>query len=248
MKILGVIPARGGSKGVPRKNIRPLCGAPLLAWTVDCARRTRLITRVCVSTEDEEIRRVGLAWGAEAPFLRPAELATDRALAVPTIQHAVREMEARTGERYDVVAMLQPTSPLKTPEDLDAALGKLIATPEATGIITVVDVDNWHPMKMQKFLGEGGRGGRMVDYEKPPKENVPRQELPPVFMVNGVMYATRRDVLMDKGTFRGDYCLGHVMPAERSVNIDSESDFVLAEYECRRQGRIAPQPAGAPSP
>lgn len=248
MKILGVIPARGGSKSVPRKNIRPLCGAPLLAWTVDCARRSRLITRVCLSTEDEEIRRVGLAYGAEAPFVRPAELATDRALAVPTIQHAVQEMEARTGERYDIVAMLQPTSPMKTPDDLDAALRKLAETPEATGVITVVDVDNWHPMKMQKFLGADARSGRMVDYEKPPKENIPRQELPPVFMVNGVMYATRRDVLMDLGTFRGAHCLGHVMPAERSANIDSEADFVLAEYECRRQGRVPPQPVGGSSP
>lgn len=240
-RILGVIPARGGSQGVPGKNIRELCGAPLLAWTVDCARRSRLITDVCLSTDDEEIRGVGTRYGALAPFLRPAELATHRALAIPTIQHAVREMERSRGCRYDVVAMLQPTSPLRTPDDVDAALSRLLDTPAASGIISVVDVDNWHPMKMKKFVGADGTSGQMVDYQKPPKENPPRQELPPVYMVNGVIYATRRAVFMEENSFQGRYCLGYVMPPERSVNIDAEADFLVAEYEMKRQGRVPPR-------
>jgi len=228
-RILGVIPARGGSKGVPRKNIRLLGGKPLISYTVREALACPLLTDVVVSTDDEEIRRIALECGAQAPFLRPTELSGDRVLAIPTIQHAVREMETRTGRNYDFVVMLQPTTPLRTADDLTAALARLIAE-GADGIISVVDVDNWHPMKMKKFVDD-----RLVDYEAPAVENPPRQTLPKVFMVNGALYASRRDVLMNLNSFKGDFCLGHIMPPERSVNIDSEADFVLAEYYLRNR-------------
>jgi CMP-N-acetylneuraminic acid synthetase len=233
MKIFGVIPARGGSKGVPGKNIRPILGKPLIAYTIQTALQSKLLTEVVVTTEDEEIRQIALAYGAQAPFLRPAELATDKALAVPTIQHAVREMESLKGVRCDYVVMLQPTSPLKTSEDIDTALTRLIET-GADGIISVVDVDNNHPMKMKKFLGEGGKQGQLIDYEKPPFENCPRQLLPPVFIVNGAIYASRRDVLMNENSFQGKYCLGYVMPPERSINIDTPYDFLIAELEIQK--------------
>ncbi len=222
--ILGVVPARGGSKGILRKNIRPLAGQPLIAYTIRAACDCRLIAEVVVSTDDEETREIALALGAQAPFLRPAELAGDTALAIPTIQHAVREMEVLRKRPYDFVVMLQPTTPLRTAEDLTSSLTQLIES-NADGIISVVSVDNWHPMKMKKFVGD-----RLLDYEKPPVENPPRQILPPVYMVNGAIYATRRDVLMEGNTFQGKYCLGYAMPAERSVNIDGELDFIVAEY------------------
>jgi CMP-N,N'-diacetyllegionaminic acid synthase len=227
-RILGVIPARGGSKGVPRKNIRLLGGKPLIAYTIQEALACPLLTDVVVSTDDAEIRRIALECGAQAPFLRPEELSGDRVLAVPTIQHAVREMETRTGRNYDVVVMLQPTTPFRTAADLTEALTRLTAE-GADGIISVVDVDNWHPMKMKKFVDDC-----LVDYEAPPVENPPRQTLPKVYMVNGALYASRRDVLMKRNSFKGERCLGHIMPPERSVNIDSEADFVLAEYYLRR--------------
>lgn len=221
-RILAVIPARGGSKAVPGKNIRPLGGRPLLAWTVDAARAAGIFDDIVVTTDHPEIQRVAIDAGAQAPFLRPARLATDTALAVPTIQHATAEMEARSG-RYEYVVMLQPTSPLRTPADLVEAMRRLVAE-DADGIISVVDVDNWHPMKMKRI-----KGGLLEDYEAPPVENPPRQSLPPVYMVNGAIYATRRDVLMERGSFQGRRCLAHVMPPERSVNIDSEVDFFIAE-------------------
>lgn len=222
--ILAVIPARGGSKGVPRKNIRPLAGLPLIAYTIRAALACPLITDVVVSTDDIEIQHIALEYGAQAPFLRPQELATDTALAIPVVQHAVAEMETRLRKVYDYVAMLQPTTPLRTSGDLTEALKRLIES-EKDGIISVVDVGNLHPMKMKKFMGD-----RLVDYEKPPVENPPRQVMPPVYMVNGAIYATRRDVLMKRGTFQGKYCLGYVMPMERSINIDNEIDFFLAEH------------------
>ena len=228
MRILGVIPARGGSKGVPGKNIRPILGKPLIAYTIETGLKSRLVTDVVVTTDSEEIQAIALNYGAECPFLRPNELATDTALAVPTIQHAVKEMEERLDVIFDYIIMLQPTSPLKTAEDIDGALERLIDE-NADGIISVVDVDNNHPMKMKKFLGNDGRSGQLVDYEKPPYENCPRQHLPPVYIVNGALYATKRDVFMNENTFQGKHCLGHVMSPDRSVNIDTEFDFLLAE-------------------
>ncbi len=228
---LAVIPARGGSKGVPGKNIRPLGGRPLLAYTVEAAQKSGMFANVVVSTDDPRIRDIALEAGAEVPFLRPADLATDGALAVPTIQHAVKQMEALTGSPYDYVAMLQPTTPLRSAEDLVTALGRLAAE-GADGIISVIDVDNWHPRKMKKFAD-----GMLLDYEPSEIENPPRQSLPKVYMVNGALYATRRDVLMNKNSFKGARCLGHIMPVERSANIDTEADLVLAEYFLRLRDR-----------
>lgn len=228
--VLGVIPARGGSKGVPRKNIRLLGGKPLIAYTIETALASPVISDVVVSTDDPEIQAIAIAFGAQAPFLRPAELATDTALAIPTIQHAVREMEHRHRCRYDYVTMLQPTTPFRSVQDISIALKCLMETRDADGIISVVHVGNWHPIKMKKF-----EDGWLVDYESWPVENPPRQSLPPVYMVNGAIYATKRDVLMNRSTFRGERCLGHTMPEERSVNIDSEAELVVAEeYWLRR--------------
>lgn len=229
-RILGVVPARGGSKGVPRKNVRPLGGRPLIAYTIEAALGCELFTDVVVSSEDDEILEIARACGARAPFRRPPELATDTALAIPTIQHAVREMEALAGEPYDVVVMLQPTSPLRTSADLAGALGELLASDDADGLISVIEVGNGHPIKMKRLVD-----GWLEDYESWPVENPPRQSLPPVYIPNGAVYATRRDVLMERNTFRGERCLGYLMPEERSVNIDTETDFLVAEEYLRRR-------------
>jgi CMP-N,N'-diacetyllegionaminic acid synthase len=222
-EVLAVIPARGGSRGVPRKNIRLLGGRPLLAYTIEVALACPLVTDVVVSTDDPDIQRLALAEGAQAPFLRPAALATDGALAIPTVCHAVGEMERRRGRPYDYVAMLQPTTPFRSVDDLSAGLGRLIDS-AADGVISVVPVGNWHPIKMKRMVEDW-----LIDNEHWPVENPPRQSLPTVYMVNGALYAARRDVLVLKGTFRGERCVGHVMPEERSVNIDTEADFFLAE-------------------
>jgi CMP-N,N'-diacetyllegionaminic acid synthase len=229
IEIIGVIPARGGSKGVPRKNIRLLGGKPLLVYTIEDALACPLISDVVVSTDDLEIRDLAIENGALVPFLRPAHLASDNALAIPTIQHAVNEMELSYKKTFDYVVMLQPTTPFRTAGDLTEALTQLIKA-DADGMISVIHVDNWHPMKMKKIIE-----GLLVDYEKPPVENPPRQTLPPVYMVNGAIYATKRDVFMNFDTFQGERCLGYEMPAERSVNIDAEIDFVIADFFLRKK-------------
>jgi CMP-N,N'-diacetyllegionaminic acid synthase len=209
---------------VPKKNIRMLDGRPLIVHTIQTSLDCPLITDLVLTTDDPEVRQIAIDNGCQAPFLRPPELATDMALAIPTIQHAVREMESREEAEFDVVVMLQPTTPLRTADDLREALARLLAS-DADGIVSIVDVDNWHPMKMKRYDGEF-----LVNYEDPPVENPPRQMLPPVYIVNGAIYATRRDVLMNENTFTGSRCLGFLMPPERSVNIDTELDFLAAEH------------------
>ncbi|RMZ49853.1 acylneuraminate cytidylyltransferase family protein [Flavobacteriaceae bacterium PRS1] len=223
-KILAIIPARGGSKGVPRKNLFSLNNKPLIYYSIEASLSSDLITHSIVSTDDEEIQQVAKSYGADAPFLRPSELASDSALAVPTIQHSIIEAEKHYKCKFDYVIMLQPTAPLRTSKDIDESLSILIKE-NADGIISIVDVDNFHPMKMKVIKNK-----LLYDFNTPPTENPPRQSLPEIFIVNGAIYASKREVIMNKSSFKGDFCLPFIMPAERSVNIDNYIDFKVAEY------------------
>jgi len=231
-KILGVIPARGGSKTIPKKNIKILLNKPLIAYTIEAALKSKLLTKVIVSSDDPEIIEVSKKYGAEVPFVRPKELATDTALAVDTIKHAVLTMEELERTKYDYVVMLQPTTPFRTAEDIDAALEKLITT-GADSVISVVNVGAMHPARMKKIVND-----RLVDYAEEEIENMPRQMLTPVYIRNGAIYATKRDVLVNQNTFKGNDCRPYIMPEERSINIDSELDFLLAEAVLKRKNKI----------
>ncbi|MCB0704437.1 MAG: acylneuraminate cytidylyltransferase family protein [Saprospiraceae bacterium] len=227
MKILAVIPARGGSKGVPQKNIKSLAGKPLIAYTIEAAKGSEELSRWIVSTDDEAIAQVSKEWGAAVPFMRPEALATDSAKAIPVIQHALEEMEKMDGTQYDAVLMLQPTTPYRTSADIDAAI-RLLRESGADSVISVVDVEGHHPARM-KFLQDG----RLID---PPYceayENQPRQELEPMYLRNGAIYLTRRETILNN-SFKGSDCRALVMENERSVNIDTMLDFELAEFMMR---------------
>jgi len=222
-RILGVIPARGGSKAIPRKNIKPLLGRPLIAYTIASALKSKLLTRVIVSSDDKEIIEISKRYGADVPFVRPKELATDLSLATDVIRHAVLETERLEGMEYDYVVMLQPTTPLRTAEDIDEALKKLIET-GADSVISVVNVGPMHPVRMKRIIDD-----RLADYAEEEVENMPKELLPPVYIRNGAIYAVKRKILVDGRSFKGDDCRPYVMPEERSINIDSKIDFLLAE-------------------
>lgn len=229
--ILGVIPARGGSKGITRKNLVPILGKPLIAYTIEAASQSRRLSRFIVSTDDEEIARVSRDCGAEVPFLRPSELATDSALSLHVMQHAIIEVERLEGKVYDVVLMLQPTTPLRLGSDIDAGIELLLAS-GADSVISVVGVGAYHPLRMKRVLDNG----RLANYIEQGFEDMhPRQQLPPVYIRNGALYITRRDVLVNENSFTGKDCRAYVMPEERSINIDAESDIVLAEYFLRKE-------------
>ena len=223
MRVLGVVPARGGSKGIPRKNVRLLGGRPLLAWTAEAALAARRLTRVVLTTDDEEIAEVGRRCGLEVPFLRPADLARDDTPTLPVLQHAVAELES-AGDRFDAVCLLQPTSPLRRPGDIDGCID-LLETAALDAVVSVLPVPPEHNPHWVYFRdGEGLL--RLATGEDQP---IPRrQELPPAFHRDGSVYVTRRNVLMEGNSLYGRR-LGGFLADSRSVNLDTPADWERAE-------------------
>lgn len=224
MKVLGLIPARGGSKGVPRKNIRFLAGKPLLAYTAEAALAATHLTRIVLSTDDEEIAEVGRSCGIEVPFLRPAELAEDTTPTLPVVQHAVHFLESR-GQRFDAICLLQPTNPLRQASDIDGCI-ELLERAEADTVFTMLAVPAEHNPHWVYFPNADG-SLRLSTGEAAP---IPRrQELPPAFHREGSVYVARRDVVMTKNSLYGAKVLGFEIERSRSVNIDTLEDWTKAE-------------------
>jgi N-acylneuraminate cytidylyltransferase len=219
-RTLGVIPARGGSKGIPHKNLTPLRGIPLLAYTVDAARRSPQLTRLVVSTEDAQIAAVARDLGVEV-IARPARLAADSTPTLPVVEHALEAAE-RGGDGFDAVFTLQVTSPFRSPRDIDAAI-ELLRTSGADSVIGVVRVFDNHPLRIKRI-----RAGRLVPFDTPEPEGVRRQDLPPAYLRNGAVYVTRRDVVARGSLLGRDQC-PYEMPPGRSINIDEPIDLALAE-------------------
>lgn len=229
MKILGIIPARGGSKGVHKKNIQHLGPKPLIAYTIEAAQQATQLHAFIVSTDDEEIAKVAESAGADVPFIRPKGLATDSARAIPVLQHALTEMENRHQITYDAILMLQPTTPFRTSADIDQAV-VLLKKNDADSVISVVDVQGHHPARM-KYLEQG----QLIDPDFcETYENQPRQELRPMYLRNGAIYLTRRETLLNN-SLKGNKCMALIMDSARSVNIDTPADFSYAEYLLNQQ-------------
>jgi CMP-N-acetylneuraminic acid synthetase len=224
MQVLGIVTARGASKGLARKNILPLCGKPVLQYTVEAALAARHLARVILSTEDEEIAEVGRRCGLEVPFLRPAQLARDDTPHVPVLQHAVRTLE-QAGCVYDAIMTLQPTTPLRRASDIDGSIALMERT-GADSVISFVEVGERHPARM-KFIDATGRVIDPPFAEK--REGQRRQELEPLYLREGSIYLTRHDVLMKHNSIKGTDCRAWIMPLDRACNIDDPFSFFLAE-------------------
>jgi len=226
-----VIPARGGSKGIPRKNLAPVAGKPLLYFTARAAQGSTRLTRTVLSTEDEEVATVGRSLGLEVPFLRPVELATDHAGSSAVAKHALVFAEGQERRAYDAVCLLQPTSPLRTSADIDAAI-QLLEGSDADAVVSLTQVEEPHPLKMM-VVNAGVAQPLLPDRWR---ETLRRQELPAAYFLNGAVYCARRAVLLEKDSFWGTKTLAYVMPAQRSVNIDTPLDLRVAEL------MLAPSP------
>jgi CMP-N-acetylneuraminic acid synthetase len=223
MRVLGLIPARGGSKGIPRKNIKPLCGQPLLWYTAQAALAARRLSRVILSTEDDEVAAIGRECGVETPFKRPPELARDDAPMLPVAQHAMRWCEEH-GDRFDALCLLQPTNPLRRAEDIDACI-ELLETSDADAVATVLPVPAEYNPHWVYFADDDGFL-RLSTGEATP---IPRrQELPRAFHREGSVYVVRRDALMDGDSFYGRRFKGFVLDPARSANIDTPEDWERA--------------------
>jgi CMP-N,N'-diacetyllegionaminic acid synthase len=222
--VLGLIPARGRSKGVARKNARLLGGRPLVAYSADSALAATGLARVVLSTDDEEIAEIGRACGLDVPFLRPAEFAADETPMVPVVQHALGWLE-RLGERFDAVCLLQPTVPFREPDEIDGCIDRL-ASSDADAVLTMAPVPpTFNPHWV--FVADGSGFLRLSTGEPYPIGR--RQDLPPAWHRDGSVYVTRRDVVTQQGSLLGRKVVGYEVQRRRHVNIDTAEDWALAE-------------------
>lgn len=213
-----------GSKGIPKKNIRLLGGKPLLEYTAAAAIKATKVTRAILSTEDREIAAVGRECGLEVPFLRPAELAGDETPSLPVIQHAIEWLEAR-GDSYDVICLLEPTSPLRRAETIDSCL-TLLEKGSADAVVSVIPVPFHFNPHWAYFKCEDGTL-RLSTGENEPIAR--RQDLPTAYCRDGSVYATRRDVIMKQNSIYGRRLVGCVVEGDAAVSIDTPDEWKLVE-------------------
>ena len=230
MVVLALIPARGGSKGIPRKNIRLFAGYPLITYSIAAGLQAETVTRVIVSTDDEEIAAVARQFGAEVPFLRPAELAQDKTTDLPVFEHALRWLAENEGCKPDVVVQLRPTSPIHPKDCVDNAVRLLLAHPEADCVRGVVPAGQ-DPHKMWCIDPENGR---MIPLLTVPgiaePYNAPRQILPPVYWQTGHIDAIRTTTILQKGSLTGDVIFPLVLDPSYTVDLDTLNDWRRAEW------------------
>jgi len=215
--ILAIIPARGGSKGLPGKNTIDAGGKPLIAWTIEAARASRYLDRIIVSTEDADIAAVAKTWGCDAPFQRPAALATDEASIYKVLLHALDQLE----ETFDFIILLQPTSPLRTAADIDACL-RICSETTAPACVSVCE-----SVKSPHWMYWLDRNNLMKPVLNEEYTSNRRQDIPPAYAVNGAVYVANVDWFCEHKTFIGPKTKAFVMPLEKSIDIDSAWDLAI---------------------
>lgn len=224
---VGLITARGGSKGIPKKNVKELCGKPLIAWTIEAALRCKGLQRLILSTDDEEIAAISRRWGADVPFLRPAVLAQDSSPHIDTLLHAIEWLREHEGHVPDYIVLLQPTSPLRTSEDIDAGIA-IAQQHSAPAVVSVCEVKP-HPYLSCKLAGDGTLYPLMTTDLGDPR----RQDLPAAYAPNGALYVNKTMSLLNDQTFLPAGTLPYLMPPKRSIDVDTDWDFELAELVLR---------------
>lgn len=218
-KVLAIIPARGGSKGVLRKNVRLLAGKPLIAWTIEEAKKSKYIDRLILTSEDDEIVETAKTYGCDVPFIRPNELAEDTTPGIEPILHAVERIKG-----YDYIVLLQPTSPFRLVEDIDGCIERIIETQSPT-CVSVTGVDS-SPYWMYTVTKQGAMQP-LIEQEGLTAQ---RQDLPVVYSLNGAVYVAGIDYLKASRSFLTKDTTAFVMPSDRSYDIDTEDDFLWCEW------------------
>jgi len=234
-RILAIVPARGGSKGLPGKNARDLCGKPLLAWSIEQGLSCPEVDKVLVSTDDPGIARVAMSYGAEVPFIRPKELATDSSVTIDVLLHAVDFMTLK-GESFDFVVLLEPTSPLREVSDISGAIRHLSDTPGCGSVVGVSKMECGHPSFLYRM-----KEGFLDPYLGVHPNNVRRQDIEELYFLEGSVYVTRVDTLIEKRGFYHDRTAPWVVPKYKSFEVDELVDFIVIEalMQARRRGEIS---------
>ncbi len=227
-RFLAVIPARGGSKGIPRKNVRPLCGKPLIGYSIEAGRSSTLIDTVVVSTEDEQIAEISTQYGAEV-IKRPPQLARDHTPSLPVLQHVIRYLADADNLRPEVIVLLQPTSPLRTAADVDTAI-RMFLDRGCDSVVSVCEVE--HPLEWMYTISSDRLEPVVTGGDRVAR----RQDALRVYRLNGAVYVTSRDAIMNESRLLGSDTRAYIMPLERSIDIDTEIDLKLAELLMRERG------------
>lgn len=221
-KVLGIIPARGGSKGVKRKNIREVAGKPLIYWSIKSAFESNVFDFFCVNTDDKEIAEVASQYSADV-IMRPADLAQDKTPMIPVLRYACEQAEDKFGQKFDTIVLLQPTAPMREGKDIAEAVKSFHVNQKVRSLVSVYQVDDSHPSRMYRI--ENGFLEKI--YEEPTGSL--RQDLEPIFHRNGALYICDRELLMVDNKLTCSTPMPFVMSKERSANIDDEQDLVIAD-------------------
>ncbi len=233
--VLGLITARGGSKGIPKKNIIPLASKPLIAWSIEVAKKSQGIERVIVSTDDEEIACVAKSWGADVPFIRPDFLAQDDSQHIDVVIHAIKWLKENQNYVSDYIMLLQPTSPLRTVNDINIAI-EIAKRRNADSVISVCESPA-HPFKIRKI----SRKGILTDFVEKPDGYLRRQDCPTTYLENGAIYLVKRGIVMNNRTLYPENTCPYIMKAKYSIDIDTQWDLHLAKILLEDDNQIGPQ-------
>ncbi|MCX5695198.1 MAG: acylneuraminate cytidylyltransferase family protein [Candidatus Omnitrophica bacterium] len=230
--VLALIPARGGSKGLPGKNIRLLLGKPLISWSIEQALGSRYIDKVVVSTDSTKITGIARHYGAEVPFRRPKKLASDNAKSMDVILHAINFYESR-GHIFDIIVFLEPTSPLREIEDIDKAIEILMTNQKAESIVGVAKLESAHPEFLVKL-----KKGFLEPYLNKAYKVFRRQEVEELYFFEGSLYIAYAESLKNKKTFYHNKTLAYIVPKWKSFEMDDYTDFIIIEaiLRARRRG------------
>ena len=218
-KVLAIIPARGGSKGLPRKNVLDLGGKPMIAWSIEAAAQSQHIDRCIVSTDDDEIAEVARSLGGDVPYIRPADIARDQSTTLDVALHAIEILD-----NYDTVVILQPTSPLRSAQDIDKTI-EAMHKAKSQSAVSVCE-----PAKSPYWSYRTDEQGRLVSLIDPQLASKRRQDLPDAYVLNGAVYVAQVDWLKKNLAFVDKNTVAHVMPAERSLDIDTAFDLKLVAF------------------
>lgn len=229
-KVLAIIPARGGSKGVKRKNIRIVAGEPLIYWSIKAARDASTLSYTYVNTDDDEIAEVAKSKHAEV-LMRPSELAEDKTPMIPVLQFVCSEAEKMHG-KFDTIVLLQPTAPMRRSVDIDKAVQQFHSQTEFDSLVSVYQVDDCHPSRMYRI---NNKNSLEKIYSEPVGSL--RQDLEPIYHRNGALYICSRDLLMDRSLLTCSNPVPYIMPKSRSANIDDEQDLNIADFLMSQEQR-----------
>jgi N-acylneuraminate cytidylyltransferase/CMP-N,N'-diacetyllegionaminic acid synthase len=228
---LAIIPARGGSKGLPGKNIKELCGKPLIAWSIEAGLNSKYLDEVMVTTDSQDIADISQKYGAKIPFLRPAELATDTATTFDAVKHAIDFYKESLGRAFDYVVLLEPTSPQRDALDIDKAIETLVAF-DAISIVGISKTESQNPA----FLIRKNEDGFIFGYANKDMKVVRRQEIEDVYFFEGSLYISKISDYLTRKTFYHDNTIGYEMPKWKSLEIDDMEDFIMIEALMKYKG------------